>query len=186
MAELKVLELGCGLNKTPGAVGLDVNPRSHADVIHDLDQPPYPFTDSEFDKIICRDVLEHVDNFIGVMEEIWRLGKPGGKVEISAPFMSSVNFFSDPTHRRAFTSRSFDYFIPGTQTFRYQYSPARFKVLSVEYDKHEYEHRKGLNLWLLKWANKNKEQYENRFAFIFPVYQIYFELEVVKQTTGTL
>jgi 2-polyprenyl-3-methyl-5-hydroxy-6-metoxy-1,4-benzoquinol methylase len=180
MAEIKVLELGCGKDKTPGAIGLDINPCSNADIIHNLDHFPYPFGDNEFDKIICKDVLEHVENFVKVMEEIWRIAKPGARIEVAAPFMSSVNFFSDPTHKRAFTSRSFDYFMPGTQASKYQYSSARLKVLSVQYDKYEYEHRKGLNLWLLKWANRHKERYENRFAFIFPVYQIYFELEVVK------
>lgn len=170
------------MSKTSGAIGMDRNPRSHADVIHDLDTFPYPFEENEFGKVICKDVLEHVDNFIRAMEEIWRIAKSDAKIEVSAPFMSSVNYYSDPTHRRAFTSRSFDYFIPGTQVFDYQYSHARFKLLSVEYDKFEYAHRRGINLWLLKWANRNKLRYESRFAFIFPVYQIYFELQAVKQS----
>lgn len=177
---MRILDLGCGRSKTRGAVGLDINPRSDADVIHDLDEFPYPFADCEFDKILCKDVLEHVDNFIAVMEEIWRIAKNEAVVEVAAPFMSSVNFFSDPTHKRAFTSRSFDYFLPGTPAFGYNYSHARFKLLSVEYDKYEYPKRRRLNLWLLRWANRNKEQYENRYAFLFPVYQIYFELQVLK------
>jgi 2-polyprenyl-3-methyl-5-hydroxy-6-metoxy-1,4-benzoquinol methylase len=179
MAE-KILELGCGSEKMPGAIGVDINPQSAADVIHDLDQFPYPFADSEFDRIICREVLEHVNNFVRTLEEIWRLGKPGARVEISGPFMSSVNFFSDPTHKRAFTSRSFDYFIEGTKSFNYRYSHARFMLLSVEYDKYELQHRRGPGRWLLNWANRNKEQYENRYAFIYPVYTIYFELAIVK------
>jgi len=32
----KILDVGCGWNKTPGAIGMDANPKSHADVIHDL------------------------------------------------------------------------------------------------------------------------------------------------------
>lgn len=179
MAE-KILELGCGSEKTPGAIGVDINPQSAADVIHDLDQFPYPFADSEFDRIICREVLEHVNAFVPAVEEIWRIGKPGARVEVSGPFMSSVNYFSDPTHRRAFTSRSFDYFIEGTRALNYRYSHARFRLLSVEYDKFELQHRRGISRWLLNWANRNKEKYENRFAFIYPVYTIYFELAVVK------
>ncbi len=180
LKEAKILELGCGLNKTLGAIGLDRNRRSHADVIHDLDTFPYPFAEDEFDRIICKDVLEHVNEFVLTMEEIWRIAKPDAELDVSAPFMSSINYYSDPTHRRAFTSRSFDYFIPGTQVFDHQYSHARFKLLSVEYDKFEYAHRKGINLWLLKWANRNKSSYESRFAFMFPVYQIYFKLQALK------
>lgn len=179
MAE-KILELGCGSAKMPGAIGVDINPQSEADVIHDLDEFPYPFADSEFDRIICREVLEHVNAFVRAVEEIWRIGKPGARVEISGPFMSSVNYFSDPTHKRAFTSKSFDYFIEGTRSFNYRYSHARFKLLSVEYDKFELQYRRGLSRWLLNWADRNKEKYENRYAFIYPVYTIYFELAIVK------
>ena len=43
---MKVLDVGCGVNKTEGAVGLDSNPRTAADVIHDLGELPYPFADN--------------------------------------------------------------------------------------------------------------------------------------------
>ncbi|MBE0435325.1 MAG: methyltransferase domain-containing protein [Methylomicrobium sp.] len=175
-----VIELGCGNAKTPGAIGVDMNPRSQADVLHNLDSFPYPFENNVADRIICHDVLEHLDNFVQAVEEIWRIGKPGCDVIISGPFMSSVNYHSDPTHRRAFTSRSFDYFIRGTEASKYAYSDAAFDLMSVEYDPDQLEIRQGLHLWLLKWANRNKVKYENRYAFIYPIYQIYFELKVIK------
>jgi hypothetical protein len=53
-------------------------------------------------------------------------------------------------------------------------------LLSVEYDKYEYDSRSFLNRMILKWANANKQRYESRYAFLFPVYQIYFELRVIK------
>ena len=134
MSSGRVLELGCGFSKTPGAFGIDVIPGSNADLIHDLNVFPYPVADSAWDLIICRDVLEHVDDFVRTMEEIWRIGAPGAIVEVRAPFMSSVNYYSDPTHRRAFTSRSFDYFLPGRPASRLQYSKARFELVSCEYD----------------------------------------------------
>ena len=55
-----ILDVGCGQNKFEGAIGLDSNPRSHADVIHDLGSFPYPFEANQFDEIICRHVIEHV------------------------------------------------------------------------------------------------------------------------------
>ena len=177
---MKILELGCGRAKTPGAIGVDINPRSNADIIHDLDQYPYPFPDSEFDRVLCFDVLEHLDNFVRAVEEIWRISKSGGTVAVSGPFMSSVNYYSDPTHKRAFTSRSFDYFIPGTAASEYAYSAARFRLVSVEYDKPGRAERRGISLWLLHWANRNKDWYERRFAFIYPMFQVDFELEVLK------
>src|SRR6185295_4186163 len=54
----RVLDIGCGANKVAGAIGMDVNPRTAADVIHDLDDLPYPFADDEFDEVIGRHVIE--------------------------------------------------------------------------------------------------------------------------------
>jgi predicted SAM-dependent methyltransferase len=58
----RILNIGCGTNKVAGAIGLDVNPRPAADVIHDLDDLPYPFADNSFDEVIGRHVIEHVAN----------------------------------------------------------------------------------------------------------------------------
>ena len=87
----RILELGCGFNKAPGAFGVDIIANSAADLIHDLDVFPYPFADDSWDRILCRDVLEHVADFVKTMEEIWRVAAPGAVVVASGPFMSSVN-----------------------------------------------------------------------------------------------
>lgn len=175
-----IIEFGCGNSKTNGAIGVDFNERTQADVIHNMDHFPYPFEDNYASKIICHNVLEHVDDFIRVMEELWRIAKPECVIEISGPFMSSVNYFSDPTHKRAFTSRTFDYFIKGTDAHHYNYSECLFEMISVVYDPDQMEIRKGPHAWLLKWANNNKVKYENRYAFLYPIYQIHFKMRVVK------
>ena len=36
----KILDVGCGANKTEGAIGLDNNPRTAADVFRDLGDLP--------------------------------------------------------------------------------------------------------------------------------------------------
>ena len=176
----RILELGCGFAKAPGAFGVDIIADSSADLIHDLDVFPYPLESSAWDHILCKDVLEHVADFVRTMEEIWRVGSPGAIVEVRAPFMSSVNYYSDPTHRRAFTSRSFDYFIQGKTAFRLGYSQARFEMIHCEYDAEDRPLRRGFHRWALDWANRNKAEYENRYAFLYPLYNIFFELRVVK------
>ena len=173
-----VIEFGCGNAKTPGAIGVDINPRSAADVLHDMDVFPYPFEAGIADRLICHDVLEHVGDLIRTMEELWRIGKPGCRIDITAPFMSSINYFSDPTHRRAFTSRSFDYFTRGTDVHKHAYSVAEFRVDAVDYDPET--PRRGIDGWLLRMANRHKRVYEERFAFIYPVHQIHFTLTVLK------
>ncbi len=176
----RVLELGCGFNKAPGDFGVDIIAGSSVDLIHDLDVFPYPLAESSWDRTICREVLEHVADFVRTMEEIWRVGSRGAMVEVSAPFMSSVNYFSDPTHRRGFTSRSFDYFIEGTPAFRLGYSKARFEMVHSEYDVEERPKRSGPHRWSRDWANRNNTKYEDRYAFLYPLYNIFLELLVVK------
>lgn len=176
----RVLELGCGFNKRAGAFGVDMIAGSHADLIHNLNDYPYPFEDSSWDRIICFDVLEHVDDFVRTIEEVWRIAKPSATIEISGPFMSSVHFYTDPTHKRALTSRSFDYFCPDRPFYRYGYSKAAFELLSCEYDRGALGHRTGLARWLTAWANKHKDKYEERYAFWYPMLQVDFTLRVIK------
>lgn len=44
-----------------------------------------PFADATFDRVICSEVLEHVPNYLAVLEEIHRVIKPGGKLCVSVP-----------------------------------------------------------------------------------------------------
>ena len=70
---MNVLDVGCGNDKLPGATGIDRSPRTQADVVHDLDTFPWPLRDGSFDRVRCRDVLEHLADVFAVMEEIgWK------------------------------------------------------------------------------------------------------------------
>jgi predicted SAM-dependent methyltransferase len=71
--DLRILDVGCGINKKPGSIGIDRNPRSKADVIVDVDHFPYPFRDSSFDGLQAIHVIEHVSDVIRTMEEFHRL-----------------------------------------------------------------------------------------------------------------
>lgn len=173
----RVLDFGCGRAKHPGSIGADWNRRSNADLIADLNRLPYPFQSDTFDQIICKDILEHLDNFIGVMEELHRITKPGGTLYVHAPFASSPDLYADPTHRRGFVSKSFDYFIEGTGAYSFRYSDVRFKLNDCRYSRPK-------SFWfdplILKWANRNKSKFEGRLMFWYPVSAIEFELVVVK------
>ena len=49
------------------------------------DATKLPFADASFDKIICSEVLEHIENYPAVIQEIKRLLKPDGVLAISVP-----------------------------------------------------------------------------------------------------
>jgi predicted SAM-dependent methyltransferase len=65
-------------------VTLDLDPACKPDVVHDLNQLPYPFEDNQFDEIHACHVLEHCGRqgdwrfFFKQCEEFWRITKPGG------------------------------------------------------------------------------------------------------------
>ena len=53
--------------------------------LQQTDATRLPFADSSIDKIICSEVLEHIENYHGVLQEIKRVLKPGGMLSISVP-----------------------------------------------------------------------------------------------------
>ena len=108
----KILDLGCGNKKRPGAIGVDFNERTSADIIHNLNSFPYPFEDGFFDEIYLDNTLEHLDDVMKVMEEAHRICKPNGVVKVIAPYFRSMWACIDPTHKHFFTVDSFAYFDP--------------------------------------------------------------------------
>jgi len=92
----KLLDVGCGskpyesLFNVSSYIGLDIEnegtiKRGVADYFYDGGQ--FPFGHSEFDSVLCNQVLEHVfnpDDFIG---EINRVLKPAGKLLLTVPFV---------------------------------------------------------------------------------------------------
>ena len=127
-AEAKILDVGCGWNKAPGAIGIDANPKTHADVIHDLGSIPYPFPDDEFDDIICRHVAEHVPDVMAFVAELHRITRPGGRILIVTPHYSNPDWATDPTHRNHFNSYSFNCFVEDRQLFPF-YTEVRLKPI---------------------------------------------------------
>jgi SAM-dependent methyltransferase len=127
---LRTLDVGCGINKLQGSIGIDHNPSSRADVLADLDHFPYPFRDSSFDALQAVHVIEHLSDVIRAVEEFHRLVRGGGEVLIVTPHYTDFSSFCDPTHRWHLNSFSLRYFGQDHGGFGY-YSAARFDETSV-------------------------------------------------------
>jgi SAM-dependent methyltransferase len=125
-----VLDVGCGTNKYPGAIGVDRNPRTRADVIADLDHFAFPFRDNSFGEVRAVHVIEHMADVIRAMEEFHRLLVPGGRAFLVTPHYTDFSSFCDPTHRWHLNSFSLRYFGNDDAGYGY-YSPARFREISV-------------------------------------------------------
>ncbi len=124
------VELGCGARKMPGTIGLDVVALLGVDVIADMERG-LPFRDNSIDELHAYHVLEHIDDLLGLVVEIWRVLRGGGRLHLKVPHAASpVNAWKDPTHRHALSIATFAYFDDtyyDGAVFSY-YSPARFRI----------------------------------------------------------
>jgi SAM-dependent methyltransferase len=170
----RVLDVGCGSSKYPGAVGVDISPDTDADHVVDLDHPPYEALETgAFDQILCQDVIEHVDEPLRVMEELHRIAAPGARIQLRTPHFSSLLAYGDPTHRHYFSAMA----VRSLAEPRFShYTPIRMEVVHVT-----------LDFWtpfrllgIAAVANRFPETYERYFAFRFPAMNIRAEFEVLK------
>ncbi len=179
-----VLDLGCGNDKIPGAFGIDVNPNSAADLIRSLDDTPWPLEESSITQVRAQDVLEHVHDFLKVVDEIYRVCRDGARIEVRMPFMSSANYATDPTHKRASTHRSFDYFDPTKHLSCYGYSKSRFKIEQFKYERGYVgtvgQIFKQLDRAVVPWLERNADVYEQYFAYLYPMHNVSYTLRVEK------
>jgi len=105
----KILDLGCGNRKTKGAIGVDINRNSQADIIWDLNKFPYKFAkDNTFNVIIMNHSLEHLFYTEKVFQEIYRIAKNNAKIIIAVPHFSSYLAYSLIGHYRQFACRAFE------------------------------------------------------------------------------
>lgn len=176
---LEILDLGCGTRKRDGALGLDINPATKADVIHDLEIFPYPFEDNRFREIYVDNVLEHLDDVVATMEELHRISKPGAIVKIIVPYFRARWAFIDPTHKHFFTIDSFAYFDPNSPISKiYPYSEARFTPENIIFNENIIT--RPLMSIIKVLGNKWPSRYERFLSHIFPLDDLTFYLKVVK------
>jgi SAM-dependent methyltransferase len=132
--ETRLLDVGCG-----GAwlgdhferyTGVDVSAEAVAaaqergiEALHIDPGQSLPFPDESFDGVVLKDVLEHVDDPVGLVRDVRRVLRPGGKVFASSPDAQRW-VWDDYTHRRPFTRKS----------FRLLFADQHFEVERVGYE----------------------------------------------------
>lgn len=195
VANLVEVDLGCGGNKTEGSIGVDRSVIAGVDVVGLLNA--IPLRDTIADVVYASHVLEHVPSMIDAVEEIWRICKPGAVVHVWSPH-ASCGFYtwSDPTHVRALTTATFDYWSPNSDLSCY--SHARFEVVTRELhygfrrDMISVKHMSAFTARLKRIIAKFVEPFANfnRIAQLFcervwapwlGFEEVYFQLKCIKE-----
>jgi SAM-dependent methyltransferase len=100
------LDIGSGSKVRDGFVGLDRFPMPGVAVVADLDRGALPFATDSFDLVVACHSLEHVEDLLPVMREIWRIGRPGAQVCVIAPYFPAGLNLANPYHKQAFNEHT--------------------------------------------------------------------------------
>lgn len=152
------LDIGCGANKQPNFVGIDIQKLPGVDIVHDLEDTPWPLPDECAITAIASHVLEHINPsrgiFINVMNEVWRVLKPGGQFAFVVPYAESFGMFQDPTHCNFINEATMYYFDPLHPSNYFQfYKPKPWKIVKMPFS------RTGVLECLLEKRQQDKSYY---------------------------
>ena len=121
--ELIRLDIGSGMNKKEGFIGMDQYTMPGVDIVCDLGKP-WPIPDNSVIEFHCSHVLEHLTNFEGKWERVnffnelnrvlvkgrYENGKPvEGFGTLIFPHWASQRYYGDPTHKEPFSEFGFYY-----------------------------------------------------------------------------
>ena len=155
---MKKLNIGCGHDKRPGYINLDIAQEVKPDIVHDISDG-LPFADNTFDIIYSSHCIEHVtpDRWSYVLDEIMRVAKPDCILELMLPF-DNIKKRTNIGHYRTFGWWSFTQYY-ADEKIRGYYRP-----------------------WKLQQLHREATIIEKIFFLTFPILkkEIYFKFRVIK------
>lgn len=109
---LLALDLGAAHRKPPGYIGVDLEAASDVDIVADIANG-LDLADGSVGVIRAVDFLEHVEDKIGLINELYRLLAHGGMLLSLTPSTDGRGAFQDPTHVAFYNENSFWYYTNG-------------------------------------------------------------------------
>jgi hypothetical protein len=106
------LDFGAGMNPKEGFTAVDRRAFPKIDVVCDLLER-WPWEDSSMDEGHMSHVLEHFTSLqrVHILNELWRVSKPGAKTLIITPHWASERAYGDFTHQWAPISEFLWYYV---------------------------------------------------------------------------
>ena len=123
------LDLGCGDAKQAGFIGLDNRKLPGVDIITDVETRPLPLPSTCAVLAMARNLIEYIEpkNFIGFMNEVWRVLKVDGQFLILTPYAGSTAWLSDPLIINGVTAKTWKFFDPTSPNYKL-YSPKPWRL----------------------------------------------------------
>ena len=158
---MRKLNLGSGNDTKIGWVNLDKTDYPGTNVIHDLNNYPYPFNDDTFDEVYGKGIIMYLD-INKTMKEIKRICKNRAKVTLIEPCFPCFTSNQDPNVITFLTWNTMTYF--------------DFKQIRQSFI---FSPNKKFN-WISHIINLSPKFYMRFFFNVLPSHFIKYELEVVK------
>ena len=148
------LDLGCGsVPQNPFSavqcLGVDIRPSTNINIkTADLFVDPIPFDDGIFNYVTAIDFIEHLPRvlwingtrfpFVSLMNEVYRVLKPGGIFLSATPAFPHKQAFQDPTHVNIITEETFSIYFckPELSAAMYGFT-GRFDLVKQEWNAHK-------------------------------------------------
>lgn len=95
------IDLGCGPNKKEGFVGVDQFAFPNVDHVVQIAKEPLPFEDGSVEEVHASHFVEHLTaaERCYLMNDLFRVMKPGAKMQMIVPHWGSNRAYGDPTHQ---------------------------------------------------------------------------------------
>ena len=108
------INLGCGKDYIDGWINVDFYDDSKCDVVHDLEEFPWPWENDSVSEIRIIHTLEHLGAdwkiYIKILQEMYRICEDDAKIEVHVPSPWHWNFTADPSHVRPIIPDTFNLF----------------------------------------------------------------------------
>jgi len=128
------LDVGCGNNKHIDCLGIDKRQLEGVDLVHDVENIPWPFKDESCSMILLNHLIEHIKPWLTIdfMNECWRVLEFNGLLILVTPYGFSLRHFQDPTHCNPWVESTPFYFVPGNNLYDI-YKPKQWTIEKLIY-----------------------------------------------------
>lgn len=169
---IKKLNLGCEDKILDGFINVDIESHKGVDLLCDLGKYPLPFKDNSIEYILCSHLIEHLEDPLEFMLELYRICKNSAIIDIYVPHFSSFTTYADLTHKRGLS-----YFTFGENWTNKQLHK-KFRVhKKLNFTRLNF---KFLNKIFNPIINLSPMLYERFFCYVLPCSEIHFRLKVIK------